>query len=219
MLHTSLNRLALSCVLGFSFCAAQAATPASGTITPDERVVETTGGPFVIPNVTSQTEVVDALGAPLCMPTPGAQLICDVFDLTLDLPADFFTTNPNDMVSFTMTWDAATGQEDYDFFLLDAAGEIVSQGEGTTNPEVMRICAGQGQQNYQVQIIPWNALAATYTMKIEMVSATRSNCKAPKSAGSAVADKAAAPGNFAGALNLGLLLPLFGLMRWRKALR
>lgn len=196
-------------VAALPFGAAQAATPANGSITPDSRLLEFTGGPYVFPNVTSQTEITDVIGDPVCEPgTP----VCDTFDLTLDLPEDFYTTNPTDLVKFKMTWEGATGQEDYDFYLYDAEGNQVAMGPGTTNPENMLICAGEGVQDYRVVIIPWNAVGATYKVEVEMTTEVKSKCKDPSPG-----TKARSGGQMGGALGLGLLLPLFALgLRRRK---
>lgn len=205
---TKRNTLAAAAgMLALTLGPAQAATPASGSITPDTKVIDVTGGPYVIPNVTSQTEYIDLQGAPLCVP---GSPICDAFDLKLDLPADWYTTNPSDVVTFTMTWDAALGQEDYDFFLMTPDGTVITQGEGTTNPEKMQICAGEGVQDYQVQIIPWNAMGASYNLKIEMSTNPKVRCKDP-SPGS----KSAESNALGGSLGLGLLLPLLALGRRR----
>ncbi|HUP92678.1 MAG TPA: hypothetical protein VM074_10560 [Solimonas sp.] len=201
MMNRTCGTALLACSLSLGVCAAQAADPASATLSPDSRTVEVTGGPFFIPNVTSQTEFIDLQGAPVCVPgTP----ICDGFDLKLDLPADYYTAHPSDVVTFTMSWDAPTGQEDYDFFLMTPDGTVIAQGEGTTNPEKMQICAGEGVQDYQVQIIPWNALGATYKLDVELKDAPKVRCKDPSPAKSG---SAGAPA-FGGALGLGLLLPL-----------
>lgn len=190
--------------------AAFAASPASATLTPDARTQAFTGGPYVIPNVTSQTEITDVIGDPVCVPgTP----VCDTFDIKFDLPEDFYEQSPQELVKFKMTWAATTGQEDYDFYLYDAAGNYVAQGEGTTNPETITFCAGQGVQDYTMHIIPWNALGATYTVEVELVSDPKARCKAPKGA-AAPAEKSA--GQFGGALGLGLLLPLLSLLALRR---
>ena len=189
--------------------AAQAATPASGTLSPESRSIVFTGGPFPVPNVTPQLYV-EGLADPVCV--PGAP-ICDVFDLTIDLPDDYFTTNPTDLVKIKMSWAATVGPEDYDFYLYDSAGNIVNQGEGTTNPETITFCAGQGMQNYQLQIYPFSAVAATYEVTIDMQPEERARCKAPKAA--AVAGAAKAQGSFGGAFGLALLLPLLGIAALR----
>jgi len=190
-------------------CSAQAATPASGTISPEARTLTFTGGPFPVPNVTPQLQN-EGLADPVC--TPGEGAICDAFDFTLDLPDDYYTENPTDLVKIKMTWAATTSLEDYDFYLYDSAGNIINQGEGTTNPENITFCAGQGQQNYRLQIYPFTAVAATYEVTIDMQPEPKARCKAPKSA--TAAPKSA--GQFGGALGFGLMLPLFSLLALRR---
>src|SRR5881628_3588359 len=66
---------ALLAVLSF------AATPPDGTLSPTNLVVTWTGGPYVIPSTSGDT----------C----DAPDECDEFALTVQLPADYATTNPN----------------------------------------------------------------------------------------------------------------------------
>lgn len=189
-------------------CSAQAATPASGAVSPESRTLKFTGGPFPVPNVTPQLYA-EGLSDPVC--TPGEGVLCDAFDLALDLPDDYFTENSTDLVKIKMTWAATAGAEDYDFYLYDAAGNIVNQGEGTTNPETMTFCAGQGQQNYRLVIYPFSAVAATYEVTVDMQPEPKARCKAPKSASSA-----AKAGQFGGAFGLALLLPLLSIFALRQ---
>lgn len=191
-------------------CSAQAATPSSGTISPEARTLTFTGGPLPVPNVTPQLYA-EGLADPVC--TPGEGVICDAFDLTLDLPDDYYTENPTDLVKIKMTWAATpTTLEDWDFYLYDSAGNIVGQGEGTTNPETITFCAGQGVQNYRLQIYPFSAFASTYEVTIDMQPEPKARCKAPKS--SATATKSA--GQFGGALGFGLILPMLSLLALRR---
>lgn len=192
-------------------CSVQAATPASGSITPEAPSLSFTGGPFVFPNITTQGEVHPVTGGPICQSTPGVELICDTFALKLDLPDDYYTTNPQSLIKITMTWPAATGQEDYDFLLRDSTGEIVNEGEGTTNPEHMTFCAGQGVQDYTIEIIPWNAIGDSYEVTVEMVDDPKARCKEPKAA----VEKSSGT-MFGGAFGFALLLPLIGFAALRN---
>lgn len=204
-------QLAAAAMLALSF-SAQAATPASGTITPDAPSLSFTGGPFVFPNVTTQSEVHPVTGGPVCQSTPGVELVCDTFALKLDVPDDYYTTNPTSLVKITMSWTATTTTEDYDFVLYDAAGNIVNEGEGTTNPEHMTFCTGQGAQDYKIVVIPWSAAGAAYSITVEMVDEPKARCKAPKSAEAAKSSRSM----FGGAFGFGLLLPLIGFAALRN---
>ena len=215
MLHASPIRAAMAVSLVLAFTSVHAAAPADGTISPDARMLSFTGGPFVVPNVTSQTEVMDVTGDPVC--SPGEGVICDTFALTVDLPDDYYTKAPQDMITIKMSWAQTAVGEDYDFFLYDDAGNLINQGEGTTNPETMKFCAGQGKKNYQVMIIPWNAAGATYKTDVEMKNEPKARCKAPKSGSDAIAVTGEKAGQFGGALGLGLLLPLLGSFLRRRA--
>jgi hypothetical protein len=209
MSHRLLTLPATCAALALS-CAANAATPASGTITPDAPSLSFSGGPFVFPNITTQGEVHPATGGPICESTPGVALICDTFALKLDLPADYYATNPQATMKIQMTWDAPTGQEDYDFYIKDASGAIIHEGEGTTNPENMVFCAGQGMQDYTIEIIPWNAMGDVYNVTVDLVEPPSARCKEPKAAA------AGKSGQFGGALGFALLLPLIGYGALRR---
>jgi len=210
MLRSTLIRLAAAGALTLS-CSAQAATPASGSITPEAPSLSFTGGPFVVPNVTTQGEVTGVTGEPVCQSTPGVELVCDTFALKLDVPDDYYTTNPTSLVKITMSWTATTTTEDYDFLLYDAAGNIVNEGEGTTNPEHMTFCTGQGEKDFKIVVIPWSAAGATYSITVEMVDEPKARCKAPKAAEAAKSSSSM----FGGAFGFGLLLPLIGLAALR----
>lgn len=208
-------RTAVACAALALSCAVCAADPANGTITPDAPKLSFTGGPFLVPNVSTQGEVRDVAGDPVCQSTPGVELICDKFALKLDLPADYYTTNPQAVVKLTMSWPPVTNtpeaaDSDYDFLLLDSSGAIIMEGEGTTNPETMVFCAAQGAQDYTIEIIPWAALGTSYQVDVEMVDEPKAHCKKPKAA------EAKSDSLFGGLLNLALLLPLLGLAALRR---
>ena len=87
-----------------------ASTPSSGTVSPTNPQVSYTGGPFLILNATdSSTGVTCDQAHP-----------CDDFALTVDLPADYATTNPNDLLKFEVGWNDPTRQQDLDVYLLDS---------------------------------------------------------------------------------------------------
>ena len=79
------------CVTGvgmamFSF----ASNPSSGTLTSTSGPLTYTAGPFVEPNVFGNTIAGE------CDPSPSDPLVpCDVYQLTVNLPADYVAANPN----------------------------------------------------------------------------------------------------------------------------
>ena len=167
--------------------AAHAATPASGTLSTSQASLSFTGGPFLVPNETDTPY--DNLGSPnpVCQ-SPGVD--CDKFALTVDLPADYGTTHPNAQVAIKTSWPTVTGAgpvADACFadYLLDSSGTIVNAAYTCGNPEVMMAVAGQGTQQYTVEIIPELPLGQSYTTTVELTDGA--------SAGSGGASNSAPP--------------------------
>src|SRR5260221_2915470 len=126
--------LAASALLGFlalslPLQSAEAATPASGTLSLANPTLTYTYGPNFVSNVTAQ---VTPDGSPNCNPAP-----CDHYALTIDLPADFNVTQPGASIKIETSFPAG---EDYDVYLMNA-GETVEQNSAATgnDPEVMNI--------------------------------------------------------------------------------
>lgn len=86
---------------------ADAATPASGTVSDTSPSVRYTAGPFVAPNVTGTA------GAVNCT----APQSCDDYALTVATPAGYGTTHS---LKVTVSWPTAAA--DFDVYLLDSAG-------------------------------------------------------------------------------------------------
>lgn len=142
----------------------QAAEPATGTLSPASPEISFVSGPNAISNVSATVELI--CQAPV--------FPCDDFDLNVQLPADFASTQANAQIVITTAWE---GADDYDIYLLDAAGSEVNRSAGSTNPEVMQLPAGQGSQRFTVRIVPFavTGTLATTTIKLELPLAAGSD--------------------------------------------
>ncbi len=90
-----------------------AATPPSGTLTDTSGPLEYTAGPFFEPNAFGNSL------AGWCDPDPADPFApCDVYRLTVTLPDDYATTNPNQSVFVRVEW--GTPAADFDLYLWDA---------------------------------------------------------------------------------------------------
>jgi PKD repeat protein len=126
-----------------------AASPTGGTVSPGSAVVTYTGGPFAGIN---QTDTADTATITCTPVTP-----CDDFALAISLP----TGDPNSYTfKVTVSWtDRATvtsAHNDFDVFVYDANGNIVSGSSGATssNPENVSISVTGG--SYKIRVLPFD---------------------------------------------------------------
>ncbi len=200
--------------LGLLFAAPLfAATPESGTLTPEEDTIEYGGGPFVISNITGQA------GDPECQ---NPVLPCDDFSLTVELPEDFIGTYPSALVRVVIGLDSPVSgtPDDYDLYLLNADGSIIGQSTSPTADEAVSVLADPGVNEYTVRVVPFTAVASGYAAKVDLV---RGEPAAPlggeEGDGETKRDSFAggSHGGSAGGGSLGLgLVVLAGLAGWRR---
>ena len=145
--------------LALASTAAQAApAPVNGRIATDSLSLKFSGGPFTAPNQTGTA------GDPTCQ---GAAAPCDDFALQLDLPADYKATHPAATVTISTAFATSA---DYDIYLLDVAGTVVTKSASSAEPEVMVLSSQQGLSNYKVRIVPFDAtMGQTYETTITLV--------------------------------------------------
>ena len=86
---------------------------------------------------------------------------CDLYNLTVNLPAGFYATYPNYSVHVTINF--GNDIQDLDLYVFDSAGNLVgASATGGTSAEDAYL--GQlPSGNYQIQVVPASAAAATYT--------------------------------------------------------
>ena len=133
-------------------------TPAGGEVSLATPTTSFTGGgDGVVPNVSPTA------GDPVCVTNT---VDCDVFTLTVDLPADYAATQANDTISVTIDWDVA--EADYDIYAVEN-GAVIASAASADKPEVFEFPAGQGERTIEIQLVPFLPVAATYTGDVELV--------------------------------------------------
>lgn len=128
---------------------ALAASPAGGTVSPGSPVVTYTGGPFVGIN---QTNTADSATITCTPVTP-----CDDFALAISLPTgDSNSYTFNVTVSWTDRATPTSAHNDFDLFVYDASGNLVSGNSGATssNPERVSISVTGG--SYKIRVLPFD---------------------------------------------------------------
>ena len=153
---------------------APAATPAAGTIGPTPGTsVSWSGGPYVVP-----TPVPD-----VCPPASDpANLRCDHFQLTVDVPASYWETHTGG-ADIQITW--ASADDDFDLYVYDNTGNLVGQSAsgGSTVERFLLQNANSDQSPYEVRVVPFLTTAATYNGSATFVSQAGSVPNPPRSTG------------------------------------
>jgi len=98
---------------------------------------------------------------------PCNSTICDIYNLTLDIPSTFYSSNPNFALHVTVGW--SSNIQDIDVYVFDGNGNLVgASATGGTSSED----ADLGQLppgSYQIQIVPASCVATFYGGTISMV--------------------------------------------------
>ncbi len=164
------------CTIGASFgWIAFASTPPSGTLTDSSGPLNYTAGPFYVPNAFGNTIAGE------CDPDPSNPLVpCDVYRLTVTLPADYATTHPNQSVFVRIEW--GTPAADFDLYLWDSSswtsnsfptGSPIAQSvQSATNFEQAEIPAVGGTNEYVVQVSTTLPAGQSFTGKVYLGPAT-----------------------------------------------
>src|ERR1039457_6953433 len=86
-----------------------ASTPTTGTLAAANATVTWSGGPY-----SGNTVDTSPANTSLC-----TTLTCDTFNLSVNVPANFYTTNPNDEVQIGINW--ASNLNEFDLFIYDSS--------------------------------------------------------------------------------------------------
>jgi len=145
------------------------AAPVNGTLSPANRSLTYTGGPFVIP-----TNSTDSAKGPVDCDEVNP---CENYALTIDIPQEYKTANPNDVVRVEISWNDPSGAQDLDIFLVDNPDDRTYPAHGangSANPEVFTVPVSNlpaGSSQYFVRVVPFISTGQAYTGKINLVSA------------------------------------------------
>ena len=132
----------------------------------------TLNAPSVAGTTTSQTwtgnvtgVIGDTGGTGLFNP-PCDSTICDIYTLTVSVPATFYAANPNYSVHVNVTDVPNAPVTDIDLYVYDASGNLVCDGT-SASPTVEDIdCGPLVAGIYQVQIVPAVAVQQAYNGQI-----------------------------------------------------
>ena len=131
---------------------ADAATPASGTVSDTSTTATWTAGPFLVPNVTGATGSVTCSAA-----TP-----CDDYTLTVSTPAGY---DADHQLRIDVQWPNSAA--DFDIYLLDSAGSVIASSASSSDPEVMLTAPVSG--TYTVRVVPYAPLGESITGTASLV--------------------------------------------------
>ena len=144
---SSARRAALAAAFGFPFVfSAHAAELGSFTLSPTQRVVTLPTRAYNVPNPSGALQL-----------TCSAQLTCDYLNLTVNLPADYRVTHPNDTLKISASWPGHAVADDFDLTLFNSLGVDVSGGQGatTSDPEVIEVPVENGSNSYRIRVVPY----------------------------------------------------------------
>lgn len=182
MRSTLLKTLALG--LGLLTLSIKAASPALGTATSANDAAHPltyTAGPYTTPS---------SLGSQpsWCIKDDAFFAPCDVYRLTVSLPADYAQTNPGDSLFVRIEWPTAAA--DFDLFLFNGPGYVegttanpaATSAKAATNFEQVEIPAGAGTRTFAVQVNTTLPAGQSFTGKIWIGPATAPPVTAPGNA-------------------------------------
>ncbi len=111
--------------------------------------------------VIGQTQTGTGVANPPCTSS-----ICDIYTLTVNVPATFYGANPNFTINVTASWSSSL--DEYDVYVFDANNNLIgmaTQGGVTSNDaDLGQLPSG----TYQVQIVPTVAVNTPYTGSITL---------------------------------------------------
>jgi hypothetical protein len=113
--------------------------------------------------VIGQTQTGTGVANPPCNAT-----LCDLYNLTVNVPSTFYTANPNYAVHVTASW--ASNLDEIDIYVYDASNNLVGMStQGLTN--VQDADLGQlPSGTYQVQLVPSTAANTAYNGSITLAA-------------------------------------------------
>src|SRR5712675_1322408 len=98
-------------------------------------------------------------------PSACTSATCDSYTLNVNVPATFYSTNPNYSVQVGINWSSNTN--DFDVYVKDGSGNVVcSSGQSMTtsgNPSELADCGQLAAGAYTVQVVAFAVANSTYT--------------------------------------------------------
>src|SRR5690348_10294430 len=123
-----------------------------------------TGGTLNSPAAAGQSSSVTWSGGPYtgatADPSVCTTVTCDIYTLNLNVPATFYSSNPNYTIQVGINWASSTN--DFDLYVHDSSGNVVcSSGQGNTNFELAD-CGQLAAGAYTVQVVAFTTVSASY---------------------------------------------------------
>ena len=123
-----------------------------------------TGGALNSPASAGQSSSVTWSGGPYtgatADPSVCTTVTCDSYTLNVNVPATFYSSNPNYTIQVGINWASSTN--DFDLYVHDSAGNVVcSSGQGNTNFELAD-CGQLPAGAYTVQVVAFTTVSASY---------------------------------------------------------
>jgi hypothetical protein len=125
----------------------------SSTLTPSHTSLSYTAGPFATANVTG------AAGDPVC----GPDALCSDHAFKVSTPAGY---GDDHQLKVTVGWSLAAA--DFDVYLLDSAGTIISTAASSSDPEVLLTAPDSG--DYTLRVVPYLPLGQSIDATIQLVT-------------------------------------------------
>jgi hypothetical protein len=121
------------------------------------------------PTAASQTwsgSVTGAIGnAALLFDPPCTSTICDIYTLTVSVPAAYYSANPNYAVHVKTLASPNVPSTDVDVYVYDDNGDVVCAGT-SPNPSEDADCGQLPSGTYEVDVVPVTAVEQAYTGQI-----------------------------------------------------
>lgn len=151
-------------LVGLALCTSAFAASFSGTLA----APATAGATTSLTWSGSSTGVISNTN--LLITPPCNSTICDIYTLIVNVPATFYSANPNYAIHVKLSWPpaAVSGTADLDIYVADNSGNIVCSGT-SSNPVAEDADCGQlPAGTYSVQIAPATAINQSYNGTIAL---------------------------------------------------
>jgi hypothetical protein len=133
--------------------AADAATPASGSVSDTAPTTTWSAGPFVAPNVSGTTGTVSC----------GNPQLCDDYALKVSVPAGY---DAGHSLRIDVKWPNPAA--DFDVYVLDSAGREMAASASSSDPETVLLPAVTA--SYTVRVVPFAPLGDSFSGTASLVA-------------------------------------------------